>query len=138
MAYSGIRLKEIRKRNNISQEKIAEILNTNRVRISNIENGKMQMYFDEAGILCKYFNISADTFFEERNLSEDIFLMISRRFIKNPTIPFNNRRELIRKIHIELENEIFNIDSGVNVLNNDKILLFSDFSNKNDIENDVK
>ena len=62
MNYVGNKLKSIRKVNRITQEELAEMLNTNRIRISNIENGKMEMTFNEAIRICEIFHISADSF----------------------------------------------------------------------------
>lgn len=69
MNYVGKKLKEIRRKNNLTQESLAEILNTNRARISKIENGKMDLTFNEAIKICEKFHISADSFFEITNLS---------------------------------------------------------------------
>ena len=88
MNYVGNKLRKIRKINNLTQEQLAEKLNTNRIRISNIENGKMEMTFNEAIKICELFNISADSFFEEHNLTSEDYLSISNRYIKNKNISY--------------------------------------------------
>ena len=108
MNYVGKKLKEIRRKNNLTQESLAEILNTNRARISKIENGKMDLTFNEAIKICEKFHISADSFFEITNLSSSDYISISSRYIKNKNVSYTERREVLRKIHIEFENEYFN------------------------------
>jgi len=108
MNYVGKKLKEIRRKNNLTQESLAEILNTNRARISKIENGKMDLTFNETIKICEKFHISADSFFEINNLSSSDYISISSRYIKNKNVSYTERREVLRKIHIEFENEYFN------------------------------
>ena len=56
----GSNLKEIRKENNLSQENIANILNTSHSTISAYENGKTLILTAFAYQICKKYNISLD------------------------------------------------------------------------------
>lgn len=134
MANVGKRLQQIRKLRKITQEQLAEILNTNRVRISNIENGKTDMTFNEAVRLCNEFKISIDSFLDEQKLSSEDYIVISKRYIKNKDISSTERREILKQIHIEFETECFNDLPMINVLKSDKIVQKAGKRNKSDID----
>ena len=57
---AGIRLKEWRKENKITQEKLAKILNTNRSVIANYERGRNYIATPFLYTICKKYNVSAD------------------------------------------------------------------------------
>ena len=57
---SGIRLKEFRKENKLTQSKLAEILNTNQSVIANYERGRTPVATPFLYTICKKYNISAD------------------------------------------------------------------------------
>ena len=57
---AGIRLKEFRKDNKLTQVKLAEILNTVHTVITNYENGKNLISTPFLYDICKKYNISAD------------------------------------------------------------------------------
>ena len=120
MVGIGNILRQIRKEKNITQEKLAEILNTNRVRISNIENEKTDMTFNEAIILCNELNIAIERFLDVQNLSSVDYIKISNRYIKNENLSEAERRDVLKKIHIDFEIDCFNKVSLNNVINNDK------------------
>lgn len=61
----GKRLRKIRKRNNMTQEKLAEILYLSVDSISNFENGKSTCMPEHLTKICQIFNISADYFYFE-------------------------------------------------------------------------
>ena len=54
------RLKKIRKNNNLTQAKLANILNVHRSVITNYENGKHLIATPFLYTICKKYNISAD------------------------------------------------------------------------------
>ncbi len=56
----GVKLKELRKKQNISQEKMAEILNTNASTISKYENGLMIPDVNTIIAIAHFFNTSVD------------------------------------------------------------------------------
>ena len=57
---SATRLKELRKENNITQDKLADILNVNRTTISKYEKGINMIATPFLYTICKEYNISAD------------------------------------------------------------------------------
>ena len=116
------------------QENLAEILHTNRVRISKIENEKTSLTFNEALIICKNFDISIETFFETTNLSSNDYIKISSRYINNPNITFEEKRDVLKNIHIRLETVCFDELSKINVIKNNKKTRNTSKSNKIDIE----
>ena len=59
----GQRLKELRERKGISQETLANNLNTTRTRIANYEQGIRQPDFEMQEAIADYFNVSIDYLF---------------------------------------------------------------------------
>ena len=57
---AGNRLKEFRKDNKITQQKLAKILNTNQSVIANYERGRTLIATPFLYTICKKYNISAD------------------------------------------------------------------------------
>jgi len=57
---SGIRLRELRKENNITQEKLSDTLKVLRQTLSNYEKGKSLIATPFLYTICKKYNISAD------------------------------------------------------------------------------
>lgn len=55
-----IKLKEIRKQKQFTQEQIAQILNVNRVQIHKLESGKSLANSEQIIKLCNALNCSAD------------------------------------------------------------------------------
>lgn len=103
----GEKIAKIRKDNKMTQEDMAEILNTNRVRISKIENNKIDMTFNEAVVICDLFNVSLDSFLSNDLLGVDDYLSISERFYKNDDISEEERREVLKSIRIQFEEYCF-------------------------------
>ena len=134
MNYIANRIKEIRKNYGLNQENLAEILHTNRVRISKIENENTSLTFDEALIICKKFDISIETFFETANLSSNDYIKISSRYINNLNISFEEKRDVLKNIHIQLESACFDELSKINVTKDNKKPKNTSKSNKIDME----
>lgn len=59
----GARLREIRRKNNITQEALAEKLMLSVDSISNYENGRTTCMPEHVIHLCQIFNVSADYFY---------------------------------------------------------------------------
>ena len=57
-------LKKARKKAGLSQEKIAEIVNTSRSNISKYENGKLEPNLETLKKLCEEYDVSADEILE--------------------------------------------------------------------------
>ncbi len=65
-----IGLKEIRKKKNLNQQKVALDLNISREALSHYENGKREPSLNMLVIMSKYFNVSID------------YLITGKEFIK--------------------------------------------------------
>ena len=65
-----IGLKEIRKKKNLNQQKVALDLNVSREALSHYENGKREPSLNMLVIMSKYFNVSID------------YLITGKEFIK--------------------------------------------------------
>ena len=108
----GNKIKNLRKINGYTQEEIAEKLDIgDRIKISRIENGKQSMTANEMIKFCKLLNISLDSLINNENLSSEDFIDISKRYIFNEKVDIEERKEVVKKIYIELANkELSNID----------------------------
>lgn len=60
----GKKLRHLREESGLTQAKLAEALNMNQQSISRYEKGETQISYTDLGSIVKYFNISADYFFE--------------------------------------------------------------------------
>lgn len=70
LADIGNRLKDLREEKNLTQEELAERLNTSRASVYRYEMGEIEF---KIGILCKYsaeFNVSADFLLFGHNLED--------------------------------------------------------------------
>ena len=108
----GNKIKNLRKINGYTQEEIAEKLDIgDRIKISRIENGKQSMTANEMIKFCKLLNISLDSLINNENLSSGDFIDISKRYIFNEKVDIEERKEVVKKLYIELANkELSNID----------------------------
>lgn len=99
----GKRLKEIRKKNNITQQQLAELLNVSVNSVSKYENGKITLGHDYIVYLCNYFNISADYFYfgHDKHLLEE--KVVSERSWMN----------IYKKLNEEERERLFNIVQNV-------------------------
>lgn len=117
----GDKIKKIRKRNGYTQEELAEILLIgDRIKFSRIENGKQSMTANELIKFCTFFNISLDSLINDEKLNSEDFLMMSNRYLINEGIEIEEKREVIKKIYIELANSELN-----------SILVYSDLNKTN-------
>ncbi len=85
----GKRIKEIRKKNNITQEKLAEILNLDNQTISRIETGYFFTSYDNLEKMAKIFNVNIKDFFDFEHLKDiedlkkDVIAKIEKMNIKD-------------------------------------------------------
>ena len=82
----GKRLRELRKRKGINQEKLAELINVDPTTISNIENGKN---YPSMSNLENLLAVQDCTFteafdFEHKNSKEDLITQITKKLKNNP------------------------------------------------------
>ncbi|MGD9778025.1 MAG: type II toxin-antitoxin system antitoxin SocA domain-containing protein [Methanosarcina sp.] len=73
MEKIGNRIKEIREREGLSQEELAEKMGISRVAVSQIENGKRKICTEELIALSKIFNVSTDILLDLEKDIEVIF-----------------------------------------------------------------
>lgn len=108
----GNRIKNLRKISGYTQEEIAEKLDIgDRIKISRIENGKQSMTANEMIKFCKLLNISLDSLINNEKLSSEDFIDISKRYIFNEQVDIEERKEVVKKLYIELANkELSDID----------------------------
>ena len=75
----GLRLIEIRKKANISQEELAELLDVSRQSISKWENDKAYPEMTRLIFISDYFKVSLD-YLMRGEVKDNIFLIIKRIF----------------------------------------------------------
>ena len=82
----GKRLRELRKRNGISQEKLAEYIDVDPTTISNIENGRNYPSLANLENLLRVLNCSfIEAFdFEHKNNAKDLISQITQKLQENP------------------------------------------------------
>ena len=82
----GKRIKDIRKNNGITQEKLAELINVDPTTISNIENGKnYPSMINLENIINKLNCTFLDVFdFEHKNDNENLLEQINKVLKENP------------------------------------------------------
>lgn len=69
--FIGSRIKYYRNLNNMTQEELADMLDTTKQALSRYENGKRQANQDILFDLSNIFNVTIDDFFPDRNFSDD-------------------------------------------------------------------
>ncbi len=60
----GKRIKELRKNNGLSQEKLAREIAVDRTFISKIESGKINITINSLALICKGLKVSLNEFFD--------------------------------------------------------------------------
>ena len=82
----GKRLRELRKRKGINQEKLAELINVDPTTISNIENGKnYPSLINLENILQTLNSTFIEAFdFDHKNESKNLLFQINERLKNNP------------------------------------------------------
>lgn len=82
----GKRLRELRKRNGLNQEKLAELINVDPTTISNIENGKNYPSLINLENLLQVLGCSfLEAFdFEHKNSNENLLTQINQKLKDNP------------------------------------------------------
>lgn len=82
----GRRIKEIRKKQNLTQEQVAELIQIEPASLSNIENGKYYPTAENLEKIIKVFNISPEYLFkiEHHQDTQDLINSINILLNKNP------------------------------------------------------
>lgn len=102
------KLRELRKDRNITQEKLAEILDISRSKVSSWETNKRDMTITDAVNIANYYEISLDNLLSIKPLKEKEYIEISYRFSKNKSISLKEKTKIIRMMEESLKCE--NID----------------------------
>lgn len=85
----GDKLKVARKKAKLSQEKVAEIINTSRSNISKYETGLLEPNIETLKKLCELYKISADELLEINNNKIENNINIKQR--DYGTVNINNK-----------------------------------------------
>jgi len=82
----GKRIKELRKRKGLSQEKLAELADIEPTSLSNIENGRNYPSFATLENIVKFLDATfIDVFkFQQHNIPENLLNEINSDLLKNP------------------------------------------------------
>ena len=66
----GKKIKLLRKRRNLKQDDLANVLNISRGQISNLEKGRRGLNLEQLSTLCNYFKIDISYFICENTIDE--------------------------------------------------------------------
>lgn len=103
-------LRDLRIKNNYTQEEFAEKLDISRSKVSSWENGKRDMNIKDGIKISQIFKVSLDNLLEIKDLNENEYITIINKFVKNDLI------ELDKKIQI--------LEDAIEMLKQDNIDLF--------------
>jgi transcriptional regulator with XRE-family HTH domain len=92
----GSRIKVLREEMDISQEKLAEVLDIDRASLSQIENGKRSVKAEELFLIAKTLNVSADMLLDLSSPPE-VFLEKTREKSLSQQIRINVPQKKLRK-----------------------------------------
>lgn len=90
------KIKDIRRRRNITQEKLSEECGFSRSKISSWENNKREMSITDAIEFAHFFNISLDDFLDNEPISEEVYIEISQKFFSNTKISLEEKINIIK------------------------------------------
>ena len=88
------KLRELRKNRNITQEKLAEILDISRSKVSSWETNKRDMTITDAVNIANYYEISLDNLLRVNPMKEKEYIEISYSFFKNKSISLKEEASL--------------------------------------------
>jgi transcriptional regulator with XRE-family HTH domain len=71
----GIKIKALREKADLAQEKLADLLGISRVSLSQLENGERKISAEEIAVLAKVFNLSSDILLD---LEKDIKIILEK------------------------------------------------------------
>ena len=89
------RLREIRRKNNYTQEAFAEKLDISRSKVSSWENGKRDMNIKDAIKIAKECNVSLDNLFETKAISESEYAEVFKKFLQSSNITFDRKLKIL-------------------------------------------
>jgi len=97
MAKIGEKIKELRTKAGISQQRLAELLGVSRPAISQIENGERKVSVDELDRLAKIFNISVNSLLNKEKEPEVILEEKAKEKKLQPSIRINVPQKNLEK-----------------------------------------
>lgn len=89
------KLRELRKRNNYTQETFAEKLDISRSKVSSWENGKRDMNIKDAIRISKECQVSLDNLLEIKEISANEYVEILNKFIRNKNIDLDFKIKIL-------------------------------------------
>lgn len=89
------KLRELRKRNNYTQETFAEKLDISRSKVSSWENGKRDMNIKDAIRISKECQVSLDNLLEIKEISADEYVEILNKFIRSKNIDLDFKIKIL-------------------------------------------
>lgn len=129
MTGIGERIKELRIRTGISQQKLAELLGVSRPAISQMESGGRKVSADELDRLAKTFNVSTDTLLNKEREPEVIIEEHMKKKRSIPDIRINVPQKNLEKFEEVLLYILNKVGSKPNIGETVlyKLLYFTDF-----------
>lgn len=91
-------LKNLRKSKKITQEQLAEKLDISRSKVSSWETKGRDMSITEAIKLVNIYEVSMDNLFEINRITEDEYIKISEKFLKDKNIELNEKVKIVEFI----------------------------------------
>lgn len=88
--FASEKMKELRIRNNMTQKQLAQELNVTQQQIARYENNKRKFKQDLLFKLAKYFNVSIDSFFPNKE-EEDLKYILTKKGLMNENGEINKR-----------------------------------------------
>ena len=88
-AKLGKRIKDLRERSGINQQRLAEMLNISRPAVSQIENGDRKISADELVKLAEAFHISVEALLDSERLPEVVLTEGKKREEAKPQLRIN-------------------------------------------------
>lgn len=92
------KLKKIRKNKKITQEQLAEKLDISRSKVSSWETNRRDMNISEAIKLANIYEVSLDNLFEINKITEEEFVKIADKFLKDKNITLGKKVKIIESI----------------------------------------
>lgn len=92
------KLKKIRKNKKITQGQLAEKLDISRSKVSSWETNRRDMNISEAIKLANIYEVSLDNLFEINKITEEEFVKIADKFLKDKNITLGKKVKIIESI----------------------------------------
>ena len=95
----GKTIKEYRKMKGLTQEQLGEELHVSRSKISNIENGRRYLNFDDALEICKALDISLLTIANTEEITSGEIMSLARIYFSNKKISMSEKEKTFEEIY---------------------------------------